>query len=211
MVQILLMTNNYREYAVLAEYEFAPIDRLGLEIETDFSFYAKTNSQSQIPENKLDKLILSVQYSFFVSPKYQTTMAIGYAHEFELTDFSSYDSAKFVTGMVYKPFFVAAKKWGESFHTLIFTGPIMSHNFNETYTSVDWQINTSLHYNIPNTHHFIGVEFNKEVVDSEFKMTMRPQLKLQLNEAFAVGLVAGFPIDNQEEKFSSFFRLIYEL
>lgn len=42
-------------------------------------------------------------------------------------------------------------------------------------------------------------------------MTMRPQAKLQINEAWALGIVTGFPLTKSEEKFSSFFRVIYEL
>lgn len=42
-------------------------------------------------------------------------------------------------------------------------------------------------------------------------MTMRPQAKLQINETLALGIVTGFPLTENEEKFSSFFRVIYEL
>ncbi|MEO7282155.1 hypothetical protein [Gelidibacter sp.] len=64
---------------------------------------------------------------------------------------------------------------------------------------------------MPNSSHFIGVEFNKELVGDKFEMTMRPQAKLQINDALALGIVAGFPITKSEHKFSSFFRVIYEL
>ena len=42
-------------------------------------------------------------------------------------------------------------------------------------------------------------------------MTMRPQGKIQINEALALSLVAGFPIARSEVKFSSFFRVIDQL
>lgn len=204
-------TNDFREYAVLAEYEFAPIDRLGLEIETDFTFFDGTNPQSGAPKNKLDKLMLSAQYSFLVSTKHRATLALGYAHEFKLTDFASYGKDQLVEGMVYKPFFVAAKRLGENFHALVLTGPMISSDFIVDRTEVDWQINTSFHYGIPNSENVIGVEFNKAVVNGLFEMTMRPQVKLQMDEALAIGVVAGFPIDDKEGRFSSFFRIIYEL
>jgi len=58
---------NYRENGYLAEYEFAPMNRLGLEVETDFSFFSPKNNatKEQIPGNRLDGLRLSAQYTFF--------------------------------------------------------------------------------------------------------------------------------------------------
>ena len=90
-------------------------------------------------------------------------------------------------------------------------GPILKHAFGTNHTDVDWQFNTSLDYEIPNSSHFIGIESNKEFANGDFKMTMRPQAKLQIDEALAIGFVAGFPITKSEHKFSSFFRVIYEL
>lgn len=202
---------NYNEYGILAEYEFAPINRLGLEIETDFLFFKRTDPADEIPKNKLDNLKISAQYSFFVSPEYKTTLAIGHTQIFEFTDFSRYGKSKLITGLVYSPFFVAAKRWGDNFHTLLLAGPQIEHELGEDDTFVNWQINTSFFYSVPQTHHFVGIEFNKEIIDGEFEMTMRPQAKIQLNEELAIGLVAGFPMRNNGEKISSFFRVIYEL
>ncbi len=204
-------TATYSEYAVLAEYEFAPIDRLGLEIETDFSFYKQISDVKNIPKNRFDNLRLSAQYSFYVSPKYSTTLALGYTQIFDFAAFEDFDEKPLIKGLQYSPFFVAAKRWGANFHTLIFAGPIFKHRFNTDYTKVNWQFNTSFDYAIPNSSHFVGIEFNKEFVDGKFEMTMRPQGKIQINEALAIGLVAGFPITKSNDKFSSFFRVIYEL
>ena len=60
-------TTTYNQYDVLAEYEFAPIDRLGLEIETDFSFYKQFSNLEEAPKNKFDNLRLSAQYSFYAA------------------------------------------------------------------------------------------------------------------------------------------------
>jgi hypothetical protein len=202
---------NYNEYGILAEYEFAPINRLGLEIETDFLFFKRTEPNNEVPGNKLDNLKLSAQYSFLVSPEYNTTLAIGYTQIFAFTDFKSFGNSKLITKLVYSPFFIAAKRWGDNFHTLILTGPQIEHDLVEKATDVNWQINTSVFYSVPNSHHFIGIEFNKEFVYGEFDITMRPQVKVQLNDDLAIGLVAGFPMKNNGEKISSFFRIIYEL
>lgn len=204
-------TPDYSEYAVLAEYEFAIIDRLGLEIETDFSFFKRISDAKEIPKNRFDNLRLSAQYSFYVSPKYSTTLAIGYTQIIGFTAFEDLDDKPLIKGLQYSPFFVAAKRFGANWHTLIFAGPIFKHRFNTDYTNVDWQFNTSIDYAIPNSSHFVGIEFNKELVNGKFNMVMRPQGKIQINEALAIGLVAGFPITKSKDKFSSFFRVIYEL
>ena len=204
-------TTTYSQYDVLAEYEFAPIDRLGLEIETDFSFYKQISDVEDIPKNKFDNLRLSAQYSFYVSPKYNTTFALGYTQVIKFIDCENSNNDQLITGLQYIPFIVAAKRWGSQFHTLILAGPILKHAFNTDFTAVEWQFNTSFDYEIPNSSHFIGIEFNKKVVAGEFRMTMRPQAKIQVNEALAIGLVAGFPITKNQQKFSSFFRVIYEL
>ena len=204
-------TTTYSQYDVLAEYEFAPIDRLGLEIETDFSFYNQISDVEEIPQNKLDNIRIAAQYSFYVSPKYNTTVALGYTQVVKFIDFENSNNNQLVTGLQYIPSIIAAKRWGDQFHTLLLAGPILKHTLDTEFTDVDWQFNTSVDYEIPNSSHFIGIEFNKKIVDSEFRMTMRPQGKIQINEGLAIGLVAGFPITKSQQKFSSFFRVIYEL
>lgn len=44
---------------------------------------------------------------------------------------------------------------------------------------MDWQINTSLHYVIPNTHHFIGIEVNSELTHRKIEIVARPQIKIK--------------------------------
>jgi hypothetical protein len=133
------LTDNqsFDEYLALVEYEWAPIDRLGLEVELPFSFYYPVNGNQTAPNNRLNSLKLAAQYTFLVSEKANTSLALGYIHEFELTDFNSYNSDRFVTGNVYNPFFVGAKRWGNNFHTLVYTGPMFFHHFadNQTHTS----------------------------------------------------------------------------
>jgi hypothetical protein len=203
---------NYRENILLAEFEFAPINRLGLEAEVDLSFTKRTSSQHvEIPKNKLECLRLSAQYSFFVSEKLKTTLAVGYTQIIELTEFKNYGKRNLLTGTAYNPFFIAAKRWGKNFHSFIYAGPLFVQNFDTKATEVEWQINTSIHFTIPQSRHFIGIEFNKEFKNGEFEMTIRPQAKIKLNKNLALGLVVGFPINKKEEGFSSFMRIIYEL
>lgn len=202
---------NYDEYKALVEYEWAPVDRLGLEIELPFSFYYPTNDSSDAPSSTLNSLKVAGQYSFLVSEKASTSLAIGYIHEFILPGFKSYGKASALSGFIYNPFFIAAKRWGTNFHTLLYTGPMIEQEFNHQHLDIHWQINSNIHYMIPGTRNFVGIEFNKEVQQNgDFNMTIRPQMRLAINENLLVGIVTGIPVNRENQRFSSFLRLIYE-
>lgn len=201
--------NDYDEYIALVEYEWAPVNRLGLEVELPFSIYYPTKGNTTTPGSKLNSIKLAGQYSFFVSEKLQTSMAIGYIQEFELADFKNYSRQSIYTGNIFNPFFIAAKRWGNHFHTLLYTGPAIYQHFGDG-SSVSWQANTSFHYMIPGTRNFIGTEFNKEVQNGHFDMTIRPQMRVAVADNFMIGIVTGIPVSRKNERFSSFLRLIYE-
>lgn len=203
----------FDSYSGLIEYEWAPVNRLGFEVELPFTFYYPTDtgvSKNDIPQSRLNSLKLATQFSFFVSEKYSTSMAIGYIHEFELTSFNKYGKDKLLKGNIYNPFFVAAKRWGDNFHTLLYTGPLIEHHFKDNLLKTTWQINSNFHYMISGTRNFIGVEFNKEVHKGDFDMTIRPQMRLPITDNLLVGIVTGIPINRENQRFSSFLRLIYE-
>lgn len=213
----LIDNSKFDEYEALVEYEWAPINRLGLEVELPFSFYypvsngEKEVDKKDVPRNKLNSLKLAGQYSFFVSEKLKTSMALGYIHEFEMTDFRNYGKETLINGNVYNPFFIVAKRWGNNFHTLLYTGPQVFHHFSDNALHTSWQINSNIHYMIEGTRNFIGVEFNKEVLeDGDFDMVIRPQMRVGIADNLLVGIVAGIPISRENQRFSSFIRLIYE-
>jgi hypothetical protein len=203
--------NRYDSYEALIEYEFAPFDRLGFEVELPFSIYypSSGNDRNEIPRSRLNSLKLATQYSFLVSEKASTSLAIGYIHEFEMTSFSAYAKGSLLEGHVLNPFFVAAKRWGSNYHTLIYTGPVI-HKPNAHATQTHWQLNTNFHYMITGTRNFIGLEFNKTFQQNDFDMTIRPQMRIGIADNFMVGIVTGIPIRRENERFSSFIRLIYE-
>ncbi|GAB7256490.1 hypothetical protein OBPA_09550 [Polaribacter sp. OB-PA-B3] len=207
------LTDNLKfdAYEALIEYEWAPINRLGFEVELPFTFYSPQSgvSRDSIPSNRLNSIKIATQWSFFVSEPMATSMAIGYINEFELSDFRNFGSP-FIKGNIYNPFFVVAKRWGNNFHSLIYTGPMIEQNFitNEFHTTYD--INTSFHYMITGTRNFIGIEFNKTIDNSDFDMTIRPQMRLGIADNLLVGIVAGIPVSRENERFSSFVRLIWE-
>ncbi|MGZ5254999.1 MAG: HAEPLYID family protein [Flavitalea sp.] len=202
--------NSFDEYTALVEYEWAPINRLGLEIELPFTFYTPLSGSNFSPGNKLNSLKLAAQYSFYVSERNNTSMAIGYIQEFELTEFSSYRKETLLTGNVYNPFFVAAKRWGTNFHTLLYTGPSILHHFKDRSVHTTWQINSNFHYMIRGTRNFVGVEFNKEASNNDFDMTIRPQMRVGIADNLLVGIVTGIPVKRENQRFSTFLRLIYE-
>ena len=205
--------HDFDSYTALVEYEFAPVNRLGLEVELPFTFYYKNNGKAlpdSIPPNRLNSLKLAGQYSFFVSERLKTSMALGYIHEFELAPFKQYGKSTLLEGHIYNPFFVVAKRWGNNFHSLVYTGPYMIQHVHNNQLQTIWQTNTSFHYMISGTRNFIGVELNKETFQGDFDMTIRPQLRVGISENLLVGIVAGVPISRENERFSTFVRVIYE-
>lgn len=147
---------DFDKYITLVEYEFAPIHRLGFEAELPFSLYYPTQNGIKAPSSKLNSIKLATQYSFYVSEKNKMTMAIGYIHEFELTEFRNYSKSAFFTGNIYNPFGIVAKRWKNNFHTLCYAGPIFLQHFGYNSISTSWQINTNFHYMITGTRNFIG-------------------------------------------------------
>lgn len=201
---------SYDNYTVLVEYEFAPIDRLGLEVELPFSFYYPNEKDAISPESKLNSLKVAAQYTFLVSEKAKTSLALGYIHEFEMNDFNQYKNDKIFRGNIYNPFFVAAKRWGQNFHTLLYSGPLFEQSFDSNAIHTLWQINSNFHYMIPGTRNFIGLEFNKQIEKQDFDMTIRPQMRVEVSDSLLIGIVTGIPISRENERFSTFLRLIYE-
>ena len=209
------LTDNlqYDTYQALIEYEFAPADRLGLEIELPMTFYMTNGidtQNSQRPDNRLESLKLAAQWSFFVSERLQTSLAVGYINELELADLKRLGQEGIVQGNVFNPFFIVARRWGQNFHTLIYTGPKFGRSFRHHHWHRSFEINSNLHYMIPGTRNFLGLEVNKTISDRTMHTVMRPQLRVGVTDNLLVGIVAGIPTQRNTERLSSFIRLIYE-
>ncbi|WP_422104093.1 HAEPLYID family protein [Winogradskyella sp.] len=207
------LTDNLKfdSYEALIEYEWAPIDRLGLEVELPFTFYSPVNGaeNNSVSSHQLNSIKIAVQWSFFVNEPMATSMALGYINEFELSDFRNFGKP-LIKGNVYNPFLVVAKRWGNNFHSLIYTGPMIEQNFSSHKFHTSYDINTSFHYMISGTRNFIGIEFNKTIENEDFDMTMRPQMRLGIVDNLLIGIVAGIPFSRENERLSSFVRLIWE-
>lgn len=201
----------YDRYDALVEYEFAPVNRLGFEVELPFSFYkARTTHTEKVPKNHWEGIKLATQYTFFVNTKLRTSMAVGYIQEFEIPVFAKWGDESFVSGTVYNPFFVVAKRWGKNWHSLIYTGPMFIHEFDAHHTYLDYQLNASIHYMIPKTHNFIGIEVDSEHLKGIDVYTFRPQFKMKIADRTNLGFVFSIPSSRKQENFGGFIRLIYE-
>ncbi|CAN5401242.1 hypothetical protein BH23BAC1_BH23BAC1_21340 [soil metagenome] len=201
----------FDSYEALIEYEWAPINRLGLEVEVPFTIYTRYNgvNRDSIPSNRMESLKLAFQYTFLVSEKLNTSLAIGYINELEFTDLERIGDSLF-QGNIYNPFFIAAKRWGNNIHTLVYTGPRFQNHFHHKGTDFSYEINTNFHYMISGTRNFIGLEVNKQIYSHDFDLVLRPQMRLGISESLMIGIVAGIPMYRENERLSSFIRLIYE-
>lgn len=203
--------NSYSSYTTLVEYEWAPIDRLGLEVELPFTFNYRPDQEVISPGSRLNSLKAAAQYSFFVSEKLKTSLAFGYIHELEAVAFNEMSFQKVFKGNVFNPFFVGAKRFGNNFHTLIYSGPVIEKTFRDSHLNFNWRLNTNFHYMITGTRNFVGIEVNKNFSETGNDIILRPQMRVGITDNLMVGIVSGIPISTtNNERFSTFIRLIYE-
>ncbi|MBL7862584.1 MAG: phosphoribosylformylglycinamidine synthase [Cyclobacteriaceae bacterium] len=207
------LTDNLRfdTYQALLEYEWAPVDRLGFEIEVPITLIApyRNAKDDTVPSSRIESLKSAVQWSFFVSEALKTTLAAGFINELEFSDLKEFGNPLF-KGNVYNPFLVAAKRWGNKYHTLIYTGPRFEQEFKSKSWHSAYDLNTSFHYMISGTRNFIGVEINKTWLNKEFDAVVRPQMRVGIAPNFLIGILGGVPINRENQRFSMFTRLIWE-
>jgi hypothetical protein len=146
--------------------------------------YTRTESPTQElpgrPSNRIESIKTAIQWTFLVDTDWATSMALGYINELEFNDLDAIRNGPFFTGNVFNPFFVAAKRWGESFHSLLYTGPFVAMHFKDASLVAEWQANLSLHYMIPETRNFIGVETNASFSATRSFAHVRPQMRLSI-------------------------------
>ncbi|AQG82465.1 phosphoribosylformylglycinamidine synthase [Spirosoma montaniterrae] len=212
------LTDNlyYDTYDMLIEYEWAPVNRLGLEVEIPITLYGingRDSGQNGLaipPANRIESLKLAAQWSFLVSERAKTTLALGYINSIKLADIQDLSRVSTVTGNQFNPFLIAAKRWGNRFHTLVYTGPVLTYAFQSKHWKSRFEMNSSVHYMIPGTRNFVGLEVNQSVAGRQSSVVMRPQLRVGVTSNLLLGIVTGIPLSRQEQRLSSFLRLIYE-
>lgn len=206
------LTDNlrYDTYQALVEYEWAPVNRLGFEVEIPFTLIAPyKNGSDSIPSSRMESLKTATQWSFFVSDKLNTSMALGYINELEFSDLDNFGKP-FLKGNVFNPFLVVAKRWGNNYHTLVYTGPRIEREFKSKTWHNEYDINTSFHYMISGTRNFIGVEINKTIHARGWDAVIRPQMRVGIAPNFLIGILGGVPVNRDNQRFSMFTRLIWE-
>jgi hypothetical protein len=203
----------FDSYEFLVEYEWAPIDRLGLEVEVPVTIFMPNtlaDPDSERPSDRIESLKLAFQYTFLVSVKHKTSLAIGGITEILLNDLNTISWRKPNEGLLFNPFFIGAKDLGNNWHSLLYTGPRITRQFGTGKVFHAYEINSNIHYMIPGTRNFIGVEFNKLMDKHEFELVMRPQMRVMISDDIMIGIVTGIPLSKEHERLSTFFRLIYE-
>lgn len=208
------MKDNLRfdEYEMLVEYEWAVIDRLGLEVEVPVTIYSPNQDvpSDSVPSDRIESLKLAAQWSFFVSEKLAMTMALGYIHEFEFADLDRFSEEVF-HGQLFNPFYIVAKRWGQNWHTLIYTGPQIFREFGgHGGTHFQYEMHSNLHFMIPGTRNFLGLEVNKYFDNQGADITFRPQMRVGITDNVLLGFLVGFPVGRSDERLSTFARIIWE-
>lgn len=192
-----------KQHNAFIEYEWAIADRIGMEVEIPTSFDSSSLS-------KIDGIKLATQYTFLVNEKHQTSLAVGYMHEMEFTNTRQFQKqSSLFKGFISNPFFIAAKNFG-SFSALLYTGPEFIYEFESKEIITNYALNASIHYMIPNSHHFIGIENNLLFEKEELEYIMRPQMKLGILHNFSIGVVTGIPIVSNDFTMDFMTRIIWE-
>lgn len=203
--------NDRVELTTLVEYEFAPVNRLGFEIEVPFTFsFASKEQQEPLPGNRLDGLKVAAQYTFLVAPRWNTSAALGYMNEFELTSFNRYGKEQLVQANLMHPFLAVAKSWKNNLHTMLITGPEWEKELRSSKTDWFYHLNGSIHYAVPSTKSVIGLEVNSLFAATFTSVVLRPQMRITVSPTSKIGLVAGIPMDTRYDAYSFFVRWIYE-
>lgn len=199
--------SRFDRYETLVEYEWAPANRLGLEIEVPLTFYPQNGAET--PSNRVEGLKTAAQWTFLVSERHQASFALGYLNELLFADLDAVQRSPFIRGNVANPFFVAAKRLGPQWHSLVYTGPKFATRRHHP-SSWEYDVNSSVHYMVGQSRNFVGLEVNKTWASADFDMTLRPQMRLQINDQLLIGIVTGVPVKRERERLSMFLRFIYE-
>ena len=212
----------------LIEYDFAPIDKLGFEIEIPFIFLP---NQHDSPGDYLEEVMLTEEggalesaaslrlgftYTLFSLPAAKTTLGVGYNNELETLPFAEFNDEsghRLFIANVYNPFITVAKIWGERFHSMIYTGPAIKQEFDIHKSKTQYRFNTILSYRFGrgNKESFVGLECNQSFGKHMIaQMVLRPQVQLDLSYRWKIGIITGIPIETYNYmKGGGFLRLIY--
>ncbi|OIN59253.1 hypothetical protein BLX24_09695 [Arsenicibacter rosenii] len=217
---------DFKGQRALVEYDFAPTNRLGFEIEMPFVF---VQEKHMITEKGLDDVIvpeeggtpesanalrLGVNYALYSSPEYKTSVSVGFFNELEFTPFKHFGHPLF-EGNVYNPFVAVAKVFGTRLHTMIYTGTATKHSFEHQKLATAVRFNTILAYRYGKgtRESFLGIESNQTWSGHEAgQMVLRPQIQAWITEKWKLGFVYSVPVATANQlQASGFCRVIYSV
>ena len=202
----------FDRYRLLVEYEWAPIDRLGFEIEVPVTLYTALPNGRDVgrPSNRIESIKTAIQWTYHVDQQAALSLAVGYINELEFADLDRVASGPLFTGNLFNPFVVAAKRWGGNLHTLVYSGLRVHKDFGSNTLSTDFEANFSVHHMITGTRNFIGIETNALVENGQWNAVVRPQMRVGLSDHLLIGLGVSIPVERASERLGMFIRLIWE-
>jgi hypothetical protein len=202
---------NYDELLTFVEYEWAPVNRLGLEVEVPVVFHAPLGSGGERPpRDQIEGLKLAGMYTFQVDTAKHWSSAIGYLHEVLLNETNAILLRRPVDGQLFNPFVVTARRWTDNWHTLLYTGPRLVRRSGGGWEKPVFESNWNVHYMVPGTRNFVGLEVNQSLENRRSNYVFRPQMRVAINDHFLIGIAGGIPVNRDRERVGTFIRLIYE-
>lgn len=207
------MSDQHHELLSQLELEYAPVDNLGLELLLPYNVYFNNNlSLVERPQNRLEFLQWSGQYTFLSSYVRRISLAVGFTNSFEMESPEPPSNKGIdLKTITYSPFLTFAKNWNDQYFLTFSGGPELVRELEPKGWDVAAQLNTAFHYGFSEQDHYVGVEFNKEISEGSFEMVIRPQLTLQLGSKLNLGAALGVPVAIEGSKWSGFLRVAYEL
>lgn len=201
----------YSELLTFVEYEWAPVNRLGLEVEMPMVLHAPLGSGGERPpRDQIEGLKLAGMYTFQVDTARHWSSAFGYLHEVLLNETSAVLLRRPVDGQVFNPFLVTARRWTDNWHTLLYAGPRYVRRSGGGWERPVFEANWNVHYMVPGTRNFVGLEVNQSVEARRNNFVLRPQMRVGINDHFLIGIAGGVPVNRDQERAGTFIRLIYE-
>lgn len=201
----------YDEILTFVEYEWAPVNRVGLEIEVPVVFHAPLGSGGERPpSDQIEGLKLAGMYTLQVDTVRHWSTALGYLHEVLLNETNAVLLRKPVDGQLFNPFLVTARRWTDNWHTLLYTGPRLVRRSGGGWEKPVFEANWNVHYMVPGTRNFVGLEVNQSVENRRSNYVLRPQMRVSINDHFLIGIAGGIPVNREKERVGTFIRLIYE-
>lgn len=205
------LRSNHHIVEAQLEYEFAPMDNLGFEINIPFSLYVNNDLATvERPGNQMEFVQWASQYTFYSNPQKGISMALGFKNIFDISSPERESNNFQIQSINYYPFLVFGKNWRDKFFLLFSGGPELTQELRPLEWELGFNLNSNFHYGFSKKDHFIGLEINKKMQDGAMEMYIRPQLILDVGKDFIFGLAIGFPTGKEDEKINGFLRLAYQ-